>query len=132
MGYYAVRVEGGREVETAFKVMGLKVRDLSAAWDRIGAKIKRDAVPLTPVLTGALVASLRQGRTKSSATVRAGGARVPYAGPLNYGGVVSGYYGPHHIGPVHFLNRALEENEHYAGAEVGNEVMRIARQVGLK
>lgn len=126
-----VQVVGEKRVARAFREMGLRVRDLSEAWARIGAAIKQDAIPLTPVLTGRLVRSIRAGRSKSQATVRAGGKRVPYAGPLNYGGTVSGYYGPHHIGPVFFLNKALEANADTAEEEVQNEVMRLARKVGL-
>jgi len=119
-----VRVEGDREVAAAFKAMGLKTRDLSAAWDRIGAAVKHDAVPLTPTLSGALVKSVRQGKTKSSATVRAGSKKVPYAGVQNYGGY-------HNIAAKHFLNIALEQNADTAEREVRSEVERIARNVGL-
>lgn len=105
--------------------MGLKVSDLRDAWARIGTKIKRDAIPLTPVLSGQLVNTLRSGKTKSMAVVRAGNNRsVVYAGVQNYGGY-------HNIEPKYFLNRALLKNRDYAEDEVHNELERIIRRVGL-
>lgn len=105
--------------------MGLKVRDLHKAWDRIGGLIKADAVPLAPVLTGRLARNIRQGKTKTSATVRAGGRGVKYAGVQNYG------WPAHNITPHHFLNIALARNADNAEDEVRSEVERIARNVGL-
>lgn len=122
-----VRVYGEERTARAFRSMSLKVKDLSAAWDRIGARIKSTAVPLTPVLSGALVKTLRTGRSKSQAIVRAGGMGLEdYAGVQNYG------WPGHNIAAKHFLNRALVANEEYAEQEVMSEVERIARRVGLK
>lgn len=121
-----VRVTGQDRVQRAFRTMGLRVRDLSAAWDRIGAAIRRTAVPLTPVgKSGALVASLRQGAGKSSAVVRAGGRGVVYAGVQNYG------WPGHNIAAKHFLNTALLANRDTAEHEVSSEIERLARRVGL-
>lgn len=121
-----VRVYGEERTAKAFRELGLKVRDLSAAWDRIGAAIKRDAVPLTPVLTGALVNTLRQGKTKTQAVVRAGNNRsVVYAGVQNYG------WPGHNIEAKHFLNLALERNRDTADREVMDEIERLTRRVGL-
>ncbi len=79
-----VRVYGDKETAAAFKSMGLKVRDLHAAWDRIGAAIKGDAVPLDSRPLG------RPGPVDQAGPHEvigygpgAGGARVPYAGTLN-------------------------------------------------
>lgn len=120
-----VRVTGEDRVQRAFRTMGLRVRDLSAAWNRIGAAIRRTAVPLTPVKTGALVASLRQGATKTQAVVRMGGRGVVYAGVQNYG------WPQHNIAAKHFLNTALLANRDTAEHEITSEIDRLARRVGL-
>jgi len=120
-----VKVYGNERTARAFRELRLKVRDLHRAWKRIGAKIKADAVPLTPFLSGALVSTLRQGNTKTQAVVRAGGRRVEYAGVQNYG------WPGHNIQAKHFLNLALEANEDYAEDEVAREIDRLVRGVGL-
>ena len=115
-----------REVEAALRKMRLKPRDLAAAWDRIGAAIKVTAVPLAPVgVTGRLVKSIRQGKAKTQAIVRAGSKPVPYAGVINYG------WPARNITPVHFLNDALEANRSRAVDEVHDEINTIARRAGL-
>lgn len=120
-----VDVDGGGRTARAFREMGLKTRDLERAWARIGGAIRDDAVPLTPLLSGRLARTIRAGKTKSQATVRAGGYGVKYAGVQNYG-----HY--NNITPKHFLNIALEQNADLAEDEVDAEVRRIAKRVGLR
>lgn len=120
-----VRVYGAEKTAKAFRELGLKVRDLSDAWDRIGAQVRRDAIPLTPVLSGRLVNTIRQGKTKTQAVVRAGNnTSVVYAGVQNYGGY-------NNIEAKHFLNRALVSNKDFAEREVRNEIQRLINRVGL-
>lgn len=121
-----VRVNS-RATELALRKMRLKPRDLAAAWARIGKAIWATAVPLTPVgVSGRLVKSVRQGKAKSFAVVRAGSKSVPYAGVQNYG------WDARNIRPVYFLNDALEANRDTAVREVHTEIETIARRVGLK
>lgn len=115
---------GAERTVRAFKALGLKTRDLAPAFGRIGEDIKRDAQSLTPVRSGRLIASLRSGKAKTRATVSAGGARIPYAGVINYGGY-------HNIEPVFFLNEALEANRENAAGEIHTEMERAIRSVGL-
>lgn len=119
-----VQVIGDRRTAKAFRKLGLKVRDLHRAWQKIGAKIKRDAIPLTPVLSSKLVNTLRNAKTKSSAVVRAGSKRVVYAGVIHYGGY-------NNITPTHFLTTALHQNRDYAEREVKSEIQRLISKVGL-
>jgi phage gpG-like protein len=49
----------------------------------IGMLVVRASLP--PVLTGRLRDSIRAGRGKTKAVVRAGGAQVPYAPIIHYG-----------------------------------------------
>lgn len=115
----------------AFQRFGYDVRDLSDAWNRIGAAIAEDAAQLVPVRTGRLQRNIRQSTSKKWAAVRAGGARVPYADKIEYGGWATGSYGPHYIAPQPFLHPARERNMGYANQQILLELMRLADGAGL-
>jgi phage gpG-like protein len=67
----------------------------------IGMLVVRASLP--PVLTGRLRDSIRAGRGKTKAVVRAGGARIPYAPIIHYG------YPARNIQPRPFLLEALQK-----------------------
>jgi hypothetical protein len=71
---------------------------------KVARPVERQAKIVVPKRTGALAASIRRakGSTKA-ATVRAGGARVPYAGPIHFG------WKKHGISPQPFLSDALDD-----------------------
>jgi phage gpG-like protein len=50
--------------------------------------VVKDAQANAPKLSGALSASIKASSTRTSARVREGGAKVPYAGFIDYGGNV--------------------------------------------
>ncbi|WP_158697896.1 hypothetical protein [Streptomyces prunicolor] len=93
----------------------VKASDLQNAFQRIAGTIDRSAHGLVPKLSGRLAASIKPSKAKSKATVRAGGARVPYAGVQNYG-----MY--HNIQAKFFMNKALEQNEARSVAEIEREL----------
>jgi hypothetical protein len=79
------RIDGLTRVIRDLERLGLDVGDLKDAFAgiaRLGASI---ATGFAPRLTGALAGNIRGNRAKSRASVIAGGARVPYAGVINYG-----------------------------------------------
>lgn len=80
-----VEVEGGRELRAALRGIDGGIKDLKATHAKISAAVtpvaKRDA----PHVSGALVSSIRGTGTASAAIVRAGGAKVPYGGPIHWG-----------------------------------------------
>lgn len=78
-----VRVEGLRATVRAMSKAGASAEDMKELMHSIGTLVVRSATP--PVLTGALSLTLRAGRGKTKAVVRAGGARAPYAGVIHYG-----------------------------------------------
>lgn len=120
-----VQVIGNDRVAAQFRSLGLKVRDLSDAFDRIANEVASDAVPMTPFLTGRLVNSIRPGKTKTMAVVRAGyQSRVPYAAVIHYGGY-------HNIEPHPFLTESLIANRDFARDEIEREVERLINRVGL-
>jgi len=120
-----VDLDGLEEVQATLQRMKLKSSELSGAWDRIGAAIKRDALGLVPVLTGRLKNTIRQGKGKTKATVRAGNNRMPpYAGVIHYGGY-------NNIEPHPFLTTALSMNQGTAKSEVSDELQDLIRRLDL-
>jgi len=83
----AIRVEGIRELQRELRK--LEDKDLKNALkdaNRQAAQVVSDEAQNTvPRLTGHLARSIRAGGGNREAVVRAGGARVPYAGPIHFG-----------------------------------------------
>lgn len=85
-GTGGVRVEGARELRRTLRKAGHDLNDLKDAHQAAGSIVLNDARPRTPRgFTGRLQASQRQARAATFAEVRAGNARVPYAGPVHWG-----------------------------------------------
>ncbi|MGD7734129.1 HK97 gp10 family phage protein [Propionibacteriaceae bacterium G57] len=80
-----VRVEGLRATVRNLEKFGAEVGDLKDVMSRAGDIVVGEAKRLVTVRSGRLQGSIRTGKGKNKATVRAGSARVPYAGANNYG-----------------------------------------------
>lgn len=80
-----LQVEGARRLRQTLEQAGLDVQDLKDAHAAVARTVEQRARPATPQRTGALAGSLRSSGTKGAAVVRAGRARVPYAGPIHWG-----------------------------------------------
>lgn len=81
-----VEVEGGRALRRELRRAGQDMSDLKAAHAEVGTFVATEASPETPRgLTGRLADTVRSSGTQSAAVVRAGKARVPYAGPIHWG-----------------------------------------------
>ena len=87
------RIEGLTRVVRDLERVGLDVGDLKDAFSGIAQLGARLASGFAPRRTGVLAGNIRGNRAKSRATVVAGGARVPYAGPINYGWEARGITG---------------------------------------
>lgn len=98
-----VQVEGARELRTSLKRCGDDLSDLKEANTVVATTVARAAHP--PMLTGQLAASIRPSGTKTAAQVRAGGARVPYAGAIHWG------WPAHNITAQPFLADAAQATE---------------------
>lgn len=79
------RVEGLQRTIRALQALGVDLEDLKDTMAEIAQEAKEIAASEAPDRSGALRASIRGNRAKSKAVVSAGGARVPYAGAINYG-----------------------------------------------
>ncbi len=80
-----IRIEGLRKTFRALEAAGTASEDLKDLMHALGMIVVTAARPGTPTLSGALAGTLRAGRGKTKAVIRAGNARVPYAGVQHYG-----------------------------------------------
>jgi hypothetical protein len=80
-----VEVVGAKELAREFKRAGGNVRDLSGAYRTIARELVPPAKRNAPRRSGRLEASTRGAGTKTAAILRAGSARVPYAGVIHFG-----------------------------------------------
>lgn len=80
-----LNVEGGRKLRAALKAAGDDLADMTAAHKRITDIVIGTAGGKVPRRSGRLASSVRGSGTKTASVVRAGGARVPYAGPIHWG-----------------------------------------------
>ena len=101
----AIQVDGARELRRTLKRAGDDLGDLKDANQRAGQFVANAASQRAPHLTGALAGALRASRAAASATVKAGGARVPYAGPIHWG------WPAHNIQAQPFLSDAATDTE---------------------
>lgn len=121
-----VHVEGLREFVRKLEKLGVEVQDLKAAFKKVGTLVAADAQALVPRRSGALAASIRPSNNKNKSVVRAGGARVPYAGVINYGWPGRG------IPASLFLNNAANRNQGKAVLTIEQELDALVKRLDLK
>jgi len=81
-----IQVEGGRELRRALRQTETGIADLKEVNQQVGELVARTARTQTvPRISGTLAGSVRSARQAAGAVVRAGRARVPYAGPIHFG-----------------------------------------------
>lgn len=95
-----VRIEGLTKASRALTRAGADMQDMKDLMHELGLMVVNAAD--TPSISGTLQSTLRAGRGKTKAVVRAGGARAPYAGVIEYG------WPAHNISPASFLRDALD------------------------
>jgi len=120
-----VSVDGLKQTVRSLERFGVEAADLRAAFKRIGDMVAREAVSITPTLTGRLAASIRASNTKNKSEVRAGGAKVVYAGVQHYGGY-------NNIVGSHFLEKAVEAKQGDAVRQMERDLSRLISELGLK
>ena len=82
-GDVRLRVEGLGSTLRAMSKAGADAQDMKALMHALGTLVVQAAQP--PVLEGRLSGTIRAGRGKTKAVVRAGGRAAPYAGVIHYG-----------------------------------------------
>lgn len=84
-GDVRVEVDGLRALRARLRRMGDDLADLKAANAAAAGLVAAAAAARAPRRSGRLAGSLRGNRALGRATISAGGARLPYAGPIHYG-----------------------------------------------
>jgi len=100
-----LQVDGARQLRQQLKAAGISVQDLKDAHRVVAEQVATASRPAAPVRSGALANSVRAAGTQTAAIVRAGGARVPYAGPIHWG------WPNRHITAQPWLAEAAERTE---------------------
>jgi hypothetical protein len=100
-----VRVEGLDRLVSTMRKAGADLSDLKEAHAAAGRIVAGDAQARAPRSSGALANSVRASRQAKRAQVVAGGARVPYAGPVHWGWPARG------IAARPFISQAAQATE---------------------
>ena len=100
-----VRVEGARELRRTLKAAGNDLSDLTRVNATVARFVALRSAAKAPRRTGRLAGSIRGNSAKASAIVRAGGARIPYAGVIHWG------WPQHHIEAQPFLVETAHDTE---------------------
>lgn len=106
------------------RAAGVAVSDIKEVFGAIANEAVQIIRSNTPVRTGRLRKSIRGSKQIKKALVRAGGKRVPYAAPINYGWRVR------RINPQEFLQSADETMEKRAPEMLDEGLTRILAKVG--
>lgn len=122
-----VSVRGLDRVAHGLRTLTARLRDLSPAWRLLGARVVTTAKPLTPVLTGRLVNSIRAQVTRREVIITAGGGSIEYAAVQNFGWAARNIRGRHYLagGPAEAAARRD------APRQVEALLTRTARLAGL-
>lgn len=109
----AVKVEGLDNLRRTLRRLG---DDMTDGWGAVNARVASyvgaSAAQRAPRRSGLLAASWRPSGGKSVATVRFGGAAVPYANAVHWGtGPRRGLRGPHNIPRTLFVTTAARDTE---------------------
>lgn len=129
-----IRVEGLAELRKAFRDLDKEAKKGLRLANKSAAEIVAEAArPRVPVRTGRARASVRATATQSSASVSAGGAKVPYFAWLEYGGRVG--RGRAVVRPVvrggRYIYPALREHEQQVVASYDDAIHAAIRAAGL-
>lgn len=120
-----VQVTGLREAVRSLERAGVELEDLKDAFQRIGQHVADDAKSNVNSVTGRLAGSIRPSRTKNKAVIRAGSARIPYAGVIEYG------WPGHGIEEHAYMRRSVETNRDNSIRQLEDEIGRMIKRLGL-
>jgi len=122
-GDVRIRVEGLGKTLRAMSKAGADSEDMKDLMFSLGLIVVQAANP--PRLSGTLGQTLRAGRGKTKAVVRAGGARAPYAGVIHYG------WPDRNIPANEFLSEALNTTRARILSELDKGIGELLRKNGL-
>lgn len=130
-----LEVEGARETRKKLRDLEDGLKDLKAAHKEAAEVVAKHAAFLVPVRKGRLKATIRAAGTQREGVVRAGMARVPYAGPIHFGwpsrpNKAKGWRGGP-IRPQPFIYEALDQRIAQVLNVYEDRVERLIRQADL-
>lgn len=102
---YALRVDGARQLRASLRRAGQDMTQLKAAHGEVASIVEEYSIGSVPVRSGALMGSIRSSGSNTASTVRAGGARVQYAGVIHWGWPQRG------IAASNFITNAAQASE---------------------
>jgi hypothetical protein len=119
-----VKVDGLPRLRRALREAGESMADLKQANAATAALVASTAAARAPRRSGRLAASVRGNRAAGKASVLAGGAAVPYAGPIHWGWPARG------IAAQPFASEAATSTESSWLPLYAAELQRIADKAG--
>ena len=122
-GGVTMRVEGLGKTLRELGKAGAKAEDMRELMHTIG-QIVVDAADI-PTASGRLAGTVRAGKGKTKAVVRAGGARAPYAGVRHYG------WPAHNIEAAPFLTDAINSRRSAVLAALDSGIADLIRSADL-
>lgn len=127
-GDVRVRIRGIRKAIRALESAGADTQDMKDLMHSMGMIVVSRARGLVPYKSGDLHATLRAGRGKTKAVVRAGrnSKALPYGAVIHYG------WPKRNIKPQPFLADALAQTRGQVLAEFDRGLTDLLRQNGLK
>ncbi len=118
-----VVVEGVKQVQHALDK--IEKADLKKANAEVAAIVATEAKAIVPRRSGDLADTIRSSGQAKAGVVRAGFARVPYAGPIHFGW-------PHHnIAPNPFLYKAADRRVDEVVESYAKALAKIADETGI-
>jgi hypothetical protein len=120
-----VHVAGLRELTRGLEKAGVEVEELKDVMGGIATEAARVMQGFVPTRSGRLRDSVRGNRAKGKALVTIGGARVPYARPIQYG------YPSRNIKPARFIERTDDVMETRAVEMLEEGWAQITQRNGL-
>ncbi|WP_166985206.1 HK97-gp10 family putative phage morphogenesis protein [Canibacter zhoujuaniae] len=118
-----VTVEGARELRSSLRKAGRSMEQIKDVHRKIGGIVVHRAKINAPVRSGQLQSTIRVGATQTASLIRAGYARVPYAGPIHWG------WPKRNIKAQQFIRSAANETEAQWIGLAQNELQKILNQV---
>ena len=116
-------VKGGANLRRTLKKVEGGLDDLKAVHASVAQTVAGRAQTTVPRVTGTLASTIRPGATKTMAVIRAGFARVPYAGVQEFG------WPRRNIPPNPYLRPAAHDTESQWLREYNDEIDRLLAQV---
>lgn len=119
-----VEVDGLGKLRRELRKLPEQTADLKDANARVSSLVAATAAGRAPQRTGRLAASVRGNRAVGRATVSAGGASLPYGGPIHYG------WPAHGIEAQPFISEAAEDTEPVWLPMYESDVQRVVDALG--